>query len=146
MEIRELEEAEVLIDFLNKTKNDFPISLDNKVDIIEYVNKLTMNGIVIGIMENESLEGIIGGYCNDFETKTAYISILIINKVHRGKGYSKKLLSGFIEKCYKNKMDNILVYTNHQNKEAIGLYESNGFIKCDEVTSDIKFLKKLEVA
>lgn len=143
MKIERITNIESVYDFLEKNKNDFPISLDKKVNIFDYVNKLVKHGVIIGVRDNSSLKGIIAGYCNDNKTYKGYISIIVIDKSCRGNGCGKKLLSSFVDACVANKMNSIFVYTNCCNKPAIKLYENNNFIICGKRGIDYKLIREL---
>ena len=101
-----------IISFLKAMDKEFPTPLSERVAL--YQNKIV---------------GLLGGYCNNHETKKGYISVLIIDRAFRGNKISKHLLEDFIQKCKASGMKQIEVHTYKTNIEAIGLYEKFGFEK-----------------
>jgi ribosomal protein S18 acetylase RimI-like enzyme len=68
--------------------------LESKVDISVYSEKLaTKSTIVFAIDSNDNkIAGLIAFYCNNNDTKEAYISVLGVLPAYRGKGIGKQLI------------------------------------------------------
>lgn len=118
-----------IISFLKAMDKEFPTPLSERVDLDKYTVKFCGKGSVICALYQNKIVGLLGGYCNNHETKKGYISVLIIDRAFRGNKISKHLLEDFIQKCKASGMKQIEVHTYKTNIEAIGLYEKFGFEK-----------------
>lgn len=120
------EDLKLLIEYLKSVDKDFYVPLSNKVDLTNYSIKLLKHGFVICI-NDEHIEGLIGGYANDLVNHIAHISILSTLKEARGKGYARQMLICAIKYCKTCGMKKIIC--DSVNPIAIHLYKSVGFIK-----------------
>ncbi len=73
------------------------------------------------------LAGFIACYCNNYESKNAFITLVLIDKLYRGQGISKKMFyqlfillkgKGFKTCGLEVRLDNV---------NAVNLYKSLGF-------------------
>ena len=115
-----------LANYLRDVDNDFEIPLSKKTDIDAYSIKILRNGVVFVSMENDNINGLLAGYCNDIENGNAIISILSVKKICRGQGISRLLVKSMVEICRQTKMKKILV--DSVNPIAVALYRSCDFI------------------
>ena len=91
----------------------------------EYVEKELSNnpfGVFLILKENEEIIGYL--YYSDIYER-AEINQFEINYIHRNCGKGSILLSYFLKKVDKD----VTLEVREDNKEAIHLYEKNGFIK-----------------
>jgi len=112
--------------FLIKISDDFVPPLKQKVDLKEYTLKLLNNAIIQTAVEKEKIVGLIAFYCNNLDTKIAYISIIGVNKNYRGRGIGNKLLKNAINYIRSNGFREIELET-WENSSAQNLYIKNGF-------------------
>lgn len=115
-----------LANYLHDVDNDFEIPLSKKTDIDAYSIKILGNGVVFVSMENDNINGLLAGYCNDIENGNAIISILSVKKSFRGRGISRLLVNSMIEICQQTKMKKI--YVDSVNPIAVAIYKSCNFI------------------
>lgn len=113
--------------FLNKTKELLPVSLDRRVNIHEYTKKILALGKAIVYKCDDYIVGAILGYMNDTIKEEAYISLLVIDNMHQGKGIGTKLIKNFEKHALQNNMKIIKLYTHKDNYRAIKFYKNNGF-------------------
>ena len=95
-------EEKALYDCLNFFNSYFTPTLKERVkDLESYANKLINNAknYYIASSDNGDLIGFISFYCNNYNSKIAYLTQIAINKNFRKKGIGKKLLNLCIEKC-----------------------------------------------
>ena len=99
--------------------------LANSFISTEYVEKELSNnpfGVFLILKENEEIIGYL--YYSDIYER-AEINQFEINNIHRNCGKGSILLSYFLKKVDKD----VTLEVREDNKEAIHLYEKNGFIK-----------------
>lgn len=118
----------LLKSFLSQINNDFPIPLNQKINIDDYLNKIFTNGEVIVAIENNEIVGLLTGYLNDLLNRKGYISILGIINEKSGLGLGTALLQKYISYAKEKNMEKIILNTDSSNTGAIKFYEKNGFI------------------
>ena len=116
-----------LLSYLKLVDKDFGVPLSSKIDMTQYVVKLLSLGNVIVVMENEEIASCICFYCNDFQERKAYISLLSTLSFYQGKGYAKMLVNEAIRYCRTKRFQKIFV--DSINIAAVSLYMSEGFRK-----------------
>lgn len=121
------EDGEKIYNYLLKIDNEFPVKLSQKVNLIDYNEKLLKNGIVLVAKDKDIIIGILGGYINDFNGKEAYISILEIEKEYRKLGIACNLIKEFEKMANENNMKKIRLYTHKDNETAKRFYKKMGF-------------------
>lgn len=132
------DKIDALIMFINKIDKDFPIPVSEKVDIIEYVRKLSENGTIYIAEHEMEIIGLCAGYMNDLQNNKAYISILGVDSSFRKKGIAKELVNHFIDKAYNSNMKKLFLETHKENISALNFYKKNGFIILDNCNANIK--------
>ena len=126
-----------LIAFLKEVDQEFAVPLSARVSIESYVEKLFINGWIIGAIEQNKICGICGGYINDWITKYSFITCLVVSQNYRNKGIGKQLFMEFA-KLSKNKgMDEIHLSTNKRNRSANILYQNLKMKKLSETFDEI---------
>ena len=110
-------------------------------ELTDGINKFIRNGNAIVILDGEHVIGFLNLYCNNFETRKAYICNVYVLDSYRGKGISKKLVDQAISISYLNKFDSITLHVAEDNVKAINLYKGYGF----EFTGEYKITDKKEL-
>lgn len=116
-----------IYNFIKKSDKDFPERLSDRVDLKEYSNKLFDSAVIITQINDDEIVGMFAGYANDESKKQAYVTFVSVDKEYRGHGIGQKLLSEFIIICKRKGFSKIMLHTSLENKNAISLYEKNGF-------------------
>ena len=125
-----------LIDFLLEIEQDYVPTLSNRLDIVQYAEKLQSHATfgVAQELESSQIIGIIAFYCNDPLGINAYLPIIGISKEARGRGIGRKLFNDVLVFVQKMRFLNISMQT-WEGHRALGFYKSCGF-KVVEMVQD----------
>lgn len=118
--------SKLIAEFLKNVSYDFPIPLDEKVDIDKYSKKI-LNGTIKFYMQEDKIGAMVGGYTENILNNTAYIAIVAVDKRLRGRGIAKKLIYEFISECNDKGIKSVNLYTHKSNYIAIKMYKELGF-------------------
>lgn len=111
----------------------------------EYAEKLSRYANVAVCKINGETAGLLVFYSNDLETKTAYISLIGVNKKWQGKGISGFLLDYCTEESKKSGMEFLKLEVDLDNARAIRFYLKNGFENCEKSEgSSVHMCKKIK--
>lgn len=116
--------------YMREHDNDFTPPISSKVEIEEYVKKLTTHGKVILCNFNDKIIGVAAFYCNSADF--AFLSYLSVDKKHRKQGIANKLISRMIKYCETTPVSGIKTNTWKNNK-AIDFYKANSFKVIDSL-------------
>lgn len=114
---------------------DSRLLLGRKAD--DYLLKIKNNAEVISITIKGRVVGCAVYYCNDFESKTAYLSMLIVDKEYYGRGIGGWLLDAFIMKVKTLGFNWCKLEVRNDNDGAIHVYSKKGFTKMDESAGNL---------
>lgn len=129
MRIVKAESCSEIQNILQNCRNDFfNQSLNNDETIGNLSRKFDVFGRVLAAYEEEIPAGFIAYYVND-ETKTAYISMIIIQKAYQGQGIGSVLLDAMLADCKNASQQSVRLEVANENKKAIGFYEKRGFVR-----------------
>ena len=120
-----LHDERSLLLFLNKVDKDFSPPLSSKVDLKDYILKIQEKAELITEEQNGLIRGLVILYCNDFETKIAYISLVGVLPEFRGMGIAKICMSQAINVAKEKGMKRIMIHSN--NPVAVKIYNDLGF-------------------
>jgi len=125
-----------IVEYTNKIKELIQSESEylNISDVDSYVNKI-INNADFAI---EDKKGFIAYYANDFTSKKAYITMVIIDKKYRGKQIGKKLLLKVLNDLRNKGFLSVQLEVNKNNYVAYNLYSNFGFFKIDEDDKKIK--------
>lgn len=123
-----------------KLKNCF-FSFDG--DLNSLIEKIHKNGVCF-VCTDDEICGVIAFYANNFENKTAFITSLLIDENHRGKGIATKLIYAAESYSTECGMKKISLEVNKKNDIAIKLYTKLGYLKYDETDNSIFMTKVLK--
>lgn len=120
-----------------------PTIMSNIHDMNKYYEKLYVNGVTIIIHNSSDVIGFCSFYCNDYENKVAYISLIAVKPHYEGSGYSTRLLKYVENYCIENNMEKIKLEVYNKNKKGINFYIKNGFNFCEEnATDNTRYMQK----
>lgn len=102
-------------------------NLHERVDILDYSNKIFENSVTFEAWSNKSLVGLVAAYLNDVSGRTGYITNVSIMKKFMGKGIATALIAMCIEKSKKNNIKIMELEVFRGNIPAINLYRKFGF-------------------
>lgn len=123
--------------FLAHINNEYNPPLDTKVELHQYAEKILNNAILLVEMIDEDVVGMVVLYCNDENTKKAYIPLVGVLPTYQHRGIASKLMKEAIafvrEQGYK------LVGIHSNNMVAVHLYSKLGFTVKDD--SERKYME-----
>lgn len=132
LEVTDLDEC---IKVINAFKQyDFFVEYRDEAFLKEYCQKLLGNGKFVVEYHNDIPVGFIGFYCNDIETKTCFVTTLLLSDelgFMKGKTFFR-LTTKAIQIIKDAGMENVRLEVDKENKKALQLYKHLGF----EIISD----------
>lgn len=119
--LHQIEEFLVAVDQL------FPVALSDKTSLEDYAKKLYSQAVLSVEIMNDKIVSMVAGYNSNTINNLAFVSMVATLPDYQGKGYAKKAMTAFIEKCKEKNMDGIHLYAVHENDPAMKLYRELGF-------------------
>lgn len=120
-------ELSALTDFLVRHDYDFYPRLSERVNIENYSEKLHSKAVLTIAEDNGSIAGLAAFYANNHSEKKGYLSLISVDKNHRGKGIGRKLMEIMHGYLHKIGFRQILLEVYNQNHTAIQLYKKYGY-------------------
>ena len=115
--------------FILSNQNEFNTPLSRQVeDLDKYIQKLYSIGTIAYVQENEIIIGAVIGYTDNTPDHASHISLIVVDKNHRGKGIVGNLLREYEEVCRKKKLHEMWLTTDEKNLSAKKAYENFGFV------------------
>lgn len=124
--------AKDILDHIYQCDDDFIISLINRLNIEEYVQKLINKAITFEAWYKNELIGLVATYYNDDVDFKGYITSVSTIKSYTGKGIANILLKNCIEYAKSNNFIEIHLEVEKDNLKAISLYNKYGFSIIEE--------------
>ena len=118
-------EFNIFKEFINDVSDDFIPSLTDRLDINEYFEKLKTYASYSIAYKDNRVAGIVLFYCNNYDTKSAYITLLAVRKEYRRMHIASMLLERTIEFVRMENMETVSIHTN--NEYAKDCYVKTGF-------------------
>ncbi len=119
-------EPQDMADFIRKLDHEFVPTLKARdIDINAYVEKIFRQGNAVFALYREKLVGLVTFYCNDMETRMAYLSWTGVDPEYRGQKISIQLISKCLEKSKEAGMFRLNVDTWDTNEKMIGIYQKH---------------------
>lgn len=95
---------------------------------------------VVVLYEETQLAGFGCFYCNDTQSRTAFLSLIAVLPCHQRKGYGNMLLSEVISIAKKEGMKQIELEVKKKNPGAIQFYQKYGFSIMEKETENSVFM------
>ncbi|EGT5654424.1 MULTISPECIES: GNAT family N-acetyltransferase [Citrobacter] len=95
--------------------------------IDDYITKLLTSAQVLAIYESNKIIGVICFYCNDINSLTAYISLIVVDVDSKQKGIGGDLISSAILISKRKGFKFCRLEVNKDNIAAISFYGKNEF-------------------
>ena len=108
---------------------------------LELVDKISRYGIFF-VAYAPDIAGYCAIYINDYDTKTAYITLIATEKSHQRMGVGKALLERCEEETLKKGFSKIKLEVKKENTNAIHFYQKNGFRFVGEATDHSFYMEK----
>lgn len=106
---------------------DFVPTWSSRVEIKDYANKIVNNATRFEAWMGNTLVGLVAAYCNDQESKIAYITSASVLRAWTGNGIAMRMINQCIEHVKELGMVQINLQVAGENTPAIRLYEKSGF-------------------
>ena len=116
-----------LLRFLQRIDHQLPTPLSDRVELESYARKALTCGHILGIEKNAELICAAMFYCNDTQTRQAYLTLLGTLEGHEHRGYAGRVLSAAEASCARNGMLALHLDTEHTNHDAIRFYKKHGY-------------------
>ncbi|WP_165382987.1 GNAT family N-acetyltransferase [Acinetobacter sp. WCHAc060033] len=112
--IRELESNPTFLALSGEKQREYFLKIDKHAEFIKYDYE-------------SNLAGFIACYCNDYESKKAFITLVLVDHKYRGLGISKRMFSQLFT-FLKNKGFYLCsLEVKLDNEPALNLYKALGF-------------------
>ena len=119
--------AAQIAEHLLRCDADFVPPLSGRVDIYDYSQKIASKATRLEAWSGGTLVGLVAVYCNDQESRIAYITSVSVLQAWTGKGIAACLMSQCIEHAKASGMRQISLEVAGDNAPAIKLYKKSGF-------------------
>ncbi len=123
---------------LNDCSDSFIPSLNSRVNIEEYANKIAERAVTFEAWTNGMLIGLIATYFN-FEAQFGYITSVSVSKKFMGAGIASELLKRCISYANTNMLKEIKLEVYKENIPAINFYKKYNFTQ-NEIKNDSMFM------
>lgn len=123
--------------FLALINNEYNPPLDTKVELRQYAEKILNNAILLVEMIDENVVGMVVLYCNDENTKKAYIPLVGVLPTYQHRGIASKLMKEAI--AFVRVQGYKLIGIHSNNMVAVHLYSKLGFTVKDD--SERKYME-----
>lgn len=126
-----------------RNDKDFPVSIIERVDLENYLNKIFQYGQTIIAINDNKVIGCSLFYSNNIQTKIGYITLLCVDGIYRKKGIASYLLENTYFIMKKNGMTYCELSTNQNNNKSINLYTKQGFKILENKKGELHMRKEL---
>jgi len=117
-----------IVKHLRACDADFVPPLSGRVEVKDYAQKIASNATRFEAWSGGTLVGLVAAYCNDYESRIAYITSVSVLKAWTDKGIAARLVGKCVEHAKVLGMRQISLEVASDNTPAIRLYEKNGFV------------------
>jgi ribosomal-protein-alanine N-acetyltransferase len=118
-------------------KDFFPL-LSERVNLMEYSNKLYENSVTFEAWSEDKLIGMVAAYFNNVADSVGYITNVCVESKFKGNQIASNLMMKCLHYAAENHFQNIVLEVNENNNTAINLYEKFSFRKIDIRDGNIK--------
>lgn len=102
-------------------------NVNNDETIRNLACKFAQKAKVLVVRDENVAKGFCAFYCNDFETYTAYLSIIVVATEAQGRGYASAMFQEMLLICRNNGMKRLRLEVDNSNFRAINFYKKRGF-------------------
>lgn len=115
---------------------------DGSCDAAQLAEKLCRFGTVLTLSKASGIAAFAGFYCNDTESRCAYLSMLAVDPAKTHQGLGQKILKAAMIHSQDAGMLRMRLQVRRDNAAAIRLYEKTGFQKLSTQTQDSYFMER----
>ena len=127
--------SEDIFSAMYNCRNDIYDPMFRNQDSLEQLaKKYSENAHVAVVKVENNIAGYVAFYCNDMESKTAYISMIVVKSEYQGLHLGGKLLDYVVSISKEKGMCKIKLEVAKENKKATGFYIHKGFVFKNEAS------------
>lgn len=97
------------------------------VDVDRYLEKLDAHAEILSDCTPDRCRGVVAFYCNDASTRTAFITLVVVDPRDREHGVGRTLVHAALELARGRGFTSCRLEVAQQNKAAQAMYEALGF-------------------
>lgn len=97
------------------------------VDIDSYLSKLAAQAEILSDVGQGRCRGLVAFYCNDVTTAQAFITLVVIHPLDRGRGFGRALTSCVLDIARQRGFTSCRLEVASDNAAARAMYEGIGF-------------------
>ena len=97
-----------------------------------YLEKLDTRAEVVADTDAGRCRGFVAFYCNDVESRRAFITLVLVAPSDRGSGVGRALVSRVLDLCRQRGFTSCGLEVRADNAAALALYSSLGFVSVGE--------------
>lgn len=101
-------------------------------DLDAYCHKLGERAEILADTQAGQCRGFIAFYCNDFSSRQAYITLVLIDPEHRGTGLGRTLVEAVLAVARRRGFATCRLEVRRSNDAAFAMYQSLGFRVVDD--------------
>lgn len=116
-----------LLTHLQHCEAGFVAALRQRTDLAAYATKLAQYATRFEAWENGCVISVVAVYCNDTQTRQAYISNVSTLPAWQGQGIAKTLLNYACAHAHNSGMTQVQLEVAANNQTALRLYQQQGF-------------------
>lgn len=134
-----------IVEYLKITDKDYDIPMSMLVNLEDYAQKIVSRAVTVAALENDEIIAMANFYCNDTESKIAYVTNISISRFAQGKGYHfKDLLYAVLKIAQKAGMKKLAAETT--DRRVLILHKRTGAIelKREEIDGVIHYYNCIE--
>lgn len=109
-------------------------------DLKEFSSKVYKHGVCF-VARTDKIAGLIAFYANDYISKKAFITSILVSETERGKGIGTKLIKCAEEICEIEGFKKVCLEVNADNVIAIDFYKRLGYTQFKSVGESV-FMEK----
>lgn len=114
------------------------------IDEVEmYIEKVCNSAVIIGAYDGKKIVGFVAFYANDYESKVAYITQILVIDQYRNRKIGEMLINACQDKCREKGFTILKLEVNKNNENAQGFYEHLNFKKEVEKEKSYYMIKKI---
>lgn len=107
-------------------------------DIVSYIDKIDEHAEIISLSAGEHCRGFVAYYCNDYYSRIAYITLVLVNPADRGMSLGKRLVKFALKDIEWREYDICQLEVDVENDVAYSMYLDLGFyVKEDRGTKHL---------
>lgn len=143
MKINTLDNKDEIINILKVFSPYLDSLRSGRVDIEEVASKFASFAKVLLLTINETEVGFAAFYCNDLDSKAAYLSMIAVNPDYKRQGFGIELLRKMEKISKEEGMLLIRLEVSKQNIAAQSFYKNAGYYFIEENDTSIFMEKSL---